>query len=105
MTDKLAKVLPRVRELVRDEVIPLEKKVLAKAPHAELEAGVAAVRAIARREGLLAPHLPEKEGGLGLALPEVAKLGEEMGRTPLGHYAFNMQAPDVGNMEILLLHG
>jgi acyl-CoA dehydrogenase len=38
-------------------------------------------------------------------LLEFAFLGEELGRTPLGHYCFNCQAPDVGNMEILLLHG
>jgi alkylation response protein AidB-like acyl-CoA dehydrogenase len=28
-----------------------------------------------------------------------------MGRTPLGHFVFNCQAPDIGNMELLLAHG
>ncbi len=28
-------------------------------------------------------------------------VGEELGRSPLGHYVFNGQAPDAGNMEIL----
>ena len=32
-------------------------------------------------------------------------MSEELGRSPLGHYAFNVQAPDVGNMELLLAHG
>jgi alkylation response protein AidB-like acyl-CoA dehydrogenase len=31
-------------------------------------------------------------------------VSEELGRTPLGHYVFNCQAPDAGNMEVLLTH-
>ena len=38
---------------------------------------------------------------MGLSLMEFAFVSEELGRTPLGHYCFNCQAPDVGNMEIL----
>jgi alkylation response protein AidB-like acyl-CoA dehydrogenase len=54
---------------------------------------------------LWTPHLPQEHGGLGLSLAEFAHLSEEMGRTPLGHFVFNCQAPDIGNMEILLAHG
>jgi len=39
---------------------------------------------------------------LGLSLSEFARVSEELGRTPLGHYVFNCQAPDIGNMEILI---
>ena len=28
-------------------------------------------------------------------------MGEEVGKSPLGHYIVNGQAPDAGNMEIL----
>jgi len=42
---------------------------------------------------------------MGLGLLEFARLSEELGRTPLGHYVFNTQAPDIGNMEVLLKHG
>ena len=38
---------------------------------------------------------------MGLSLLEFALVGEELGRSPLGHYAFNCQAPDAGNMELL----
>jgi alkylation response protein AidB-like acyl-CoA dehydrogenase len=58
-----------------------------------------------RQMGLLAPHLPEANGGAGLSLLEFAFLSEELGRSVLGHYVFNCQAPDVGNMEVLLAHG
>ena len=38
---------------------------------------------------------------MGLSLLEFALVGEELGRSPLGHYVFNCQAPDAGNMELL----
>jgi alkylation response protein AidB-like acyl-CoA dehydrogenase len=49
--------------------------------------------------------LPDELGGLGLSLTEFAHVSEALGRSPLGHYLFNCQAPDIGNMEILHLHG
>ena len=55
--------------------------------------------------GLFPPHLPEAWGGGRLSLLELAHVGEELGRSPLGHYVFNCQAPDAGNMELLLQHG
>jgi alkylation response protein AidB-like acyl-CoA dehydrogenase len=32
-------------------------------------------------------------------------VSEELGRSPLGHYLFNCQAPDAGNLEVLLEYG
>ncbi|MGA7991059.1 MAG: acyl-CoA dehydrogenase family protein [Thermoanaerobaculia bacterium] len=93
-----------VRAFVEKEVIPLEPKFLndgwvAVAPALE------DVRRRARATGLFAPHLPAEWGGAGLSLVEFAHMSEELGRSPLGHYSFNVQAPDVGNMELLLSHG
>ncbi len=51
--------------------------------------------------GLWAPHLPADLGGLGLSLSQFARISEELGRSPLGLYTFNCQAPDIGNMELL----
>jgi alkylation response protein AidB-like acyl-CoA dehydrogenase len=62
-------------------------------------------RAKARETGLWAAHIPSDWGGAGLSFTEFAHLSEELGRSPLGHYVFNVQAPDVGNMELLLSHG
>lgn len=42
---------------------------------------------------------------MGLSVLDLAYVSEVLGRTPFGHYAVNMQAPDVGNMEVLLSHG
>ena len=100
-TDEL---VAAVREIVRDELVPLEAPFLSR-PFRELLPALAERRERIRARGLWAPHLPPEWGGLGLALPDFARLSEEMGRTPLGHYAFGCQAPDMGNMELLLRHG
>jgi alkylation response protein AidB-like acyl-CoA dehydrogenase len=62
-------------------------------------------RAQVKAAGLWAPFLPVEYGGLGLPLVEYAFVSEALGRSPLGHYVFNCQAPDVGNMEVLLAFG
>ena len=42
---------------------------------------------------------------MGLSLVEYGLVSAVLGRCQLGHYAFNCQAPDAGNMEILIKHG
>ena len=93
-------VLARVRDLLEREVLPLEPPLLYR-PFAELVPALEAVRRQVRQEGLWAPQVPTSYGGMGLSLLEFALVGEELGRSPLGHYAFNCQAPDAGNMELL----
>jgi alkylation response protein AidB-like acyl-CoA dehydrogenase len=92
------------REFVAREVVPLEPA-LRRRTFAELLPELRRLRARARETGLFAAHVPREWGGAGLSLVEFAHLSEELGRSPLGHYVFNVQAPDVGNMEVLLLHG
>jgi alkylation response protein AidB-like acyl-CoA dehydrogenase len=93
-----------VRDFVEKELIPLEPKFLNEGWNAVAPA-LEDVRRRARGTGLFAAHLPVAWGGAGLTLVEFAHMSEELGRSPLGHYAFNVQAPDVGNMELLLGHG
>ena len=92
------------REFVQKELVPLEPA-LRRRRFVELLPELRRVRDRAKETGLWAAHLPAEWGGAGLGLVEFAHLSEELGRTPIGHYAFNVQAPDVGNMEILLEHG
>ncbi|HMT22186.1 MAG TPA: acyl-CoA dehydrogenase family protein, partial [Promineifilum sp.] len=49
--------------------------------------------------------MPEAYGGMGLSLYDHGLVSELLGRTPLGHYALTCQAPDAGNIEILIEHG
>lgn len=96
-----AELAGRVRDFIEREVIPLEPEFLSR-PFHELLPVMRAQRAKVKSLGLWAPHLPQQLGSLGLRLPEFARVSEELGRTPLGHYLFNCQAPDAGNMEVLM---
>lgn len=94
----------RVREFVRNELYPLEGDFL-RQPFRSLLPALREKRERVKRLGLWTPHLPAAHGGPGLSLRDFAAVSEELGRTPLGHYVFNCQAPDLGNMEILIRHG
>ncbi len=93
-------ILPRVRELIERDVILLEPALLSN-PFSELLQPLNEVRQKVKQAGLWAPHVPKEIGGMGLNCVELALVGEELGRSPLGHYSFNAQAPDAGNTEIL----
>jgi len=103
-SEELLGLLDRIREFVRDEVYPLEGEFLRR-PFRELTPLLREKREKVKAMGLWAPHLPVEYGGIGLTLSEFALVSEELGRTPVGHYLFNCQAPDIGNMEILMDHG
>ena len=97
-------LVAKIRAFLEQEIYPLEKDFLMKSFHQLLPA-LQQKREQVKARGWWTPHLPKEAGGLGLALAEFAQLSEEMGRTPLGHFVFNCQAPDIGNTEILLGHG
>ncbi len=86
----------RARQFVRREVMPLEPRL--SGSWKELEPALREARGKAKSAGLWAPDLD-------VPLEEFAILSEELGRSPLGHYCVNAQAPDVGNMELLELAG
>lgn len=100
VTERLAAILPRVRDFVQQELFPLESAYLHGSFRA-LEPTLQGLRSRVKGMGLWAPHLPVEDGGQGLTLTEFGLLSEELGRSPLGHYTFNCQAPDIGNMELL----
>jgi acyl-CoA dehydrogenase len=100
VTDKIKKVLPKVKAFIQEELIPMELAILSK-PFSESEKVLNDLRNQVKALGLWAPHLSENHGGLGMNMIEFAMLSEEMGQSPLGHYVFNCQAPDIGNVELL----
>lgn len=97
-------LLRTLEEFVREELMPLERLFL----HHDFDAllpTIEAKRQQARRLGLWLPQIPADYGGMGLSLFDHGLVSEVLGRTPLGHYALNCQAPDAGNMEILIEYG
>lgn len=101
--DELNATLEKIKTFIEAEILPLEPLFLNHdfdALMPELEKRRNRVKKI----GLWTPHLPKELGGLGLSLYQFGHVSEAMAYTPLGHYAFNCQAPDVGNTEILLEH-
>ena len=97
-------LLRTLDEFVRQEVQPLERPFLHH-DFATLLPAVEDKRQLAKRHGLWLPQIPVDYGGMGLSLFDHGLVSEVLGRTPLGHYVLNCQAPDAGNMEILIEHG
>jgi alkylation response protein AidB-like acyl-CoA dehydrogenase len=98
--DSMRSKLAAMRELLDRAIVPLEPRLMS-ARFGELVPALSAIREEVKERGLWAPQLPRDRGGMGLSLLEFGLVGEELGRSPLGHYAFNCQAPDAGNMELL----
>ena len=103
-SSRVSAIRATIREFVTRELIPLEAALLRDGFRSLLPA-LAERRERARQTGLWAAHLSEAHGGAGLSLTEFAHVSEELGRSPVGHYVFNCQAPDVGNMELLIEFG
>lgn len=97
---QLKSILARIRAFVQEELYPLEPELLQRGFGALLPV-LQRKREQVKAAGLWAPHLVAELGGLGLSLTQFAHISEILGQSPLGHYVFNCQAPDVGNMEIL----
>ena len=98
-TDKVNSLLPKYKSFLETEVYPVELEMISNFKQALPQ--LQKLRAKAKEQKLWAPHLSEKDGGLGLSLVEFAHISELLGTSPLGHYIFNCNAPDIGNMELM----
>jgi acyl-CoA dehydrogenase len=105
ITKHLQPILEAVRDMVRNEIIPLDEEFLAEVGfkgdrwsytprQTEILEGL---KAKARERGLW--NLWRTHAGNGLTTVEYAYLAEEMGKAHLGAETFNCSAPDTGNME------
>jgi acyl-CoA dehydrogenase len=103
-SERVSKLLPRFQLILDEDIKPIEPLFLL-GKYELLNVELSKIREKVKQVGLWAPHLEEKDGGLGLTLLEFAHISELLGQSPLGHYCFNCQAPDIGNMELLHSHG
>jgi alkylation response protein AidB-like acyl-CoA dehydrogenase len=93
-------LVEQYKAFLAKHIYPIEKTIIYGSFRSHLPELVE-LRALAKKEGLFAPHLSKEEGGLGLNLVEFAQISEVLGTSPLGHYVFNCNAPDIGNMELM----
>ena len=98
--ERAQEFLPKVEDFVRTKLQPMEIEVLHKGFTTSLPR-LDELRDEVRAMGMWAPQLPTELGGMGLNLVEHGMMSEALGHSPIGHYVFNCQAPDAGNMEIL----
>ena len=104
LSPEIQSFLHSLREFVREEILPLEPLFL-NHQFEELQPQLDALRQKAKGLGYWLPQIHSEYGGMGLSLVEHGHVSEILGQTPLGHYVLNCQAPDAGNMEILIEYG
>ena len=101
--------LGRVKRFMAAEIHPVEAQY-----HRELAAldnrwvvlpVIRELKAKARKQGLWNLFLPDDTYGCGLLNSDYALMAEETGRSFIAPEIFNCNAPDTGNMEVLIHYG
>ena len=87
-----------MREVVREELIPLETLHL---DEHQLRRALAPVQQEVKARGLWAAHLPPDLGGGGFGQVKLGLMHEVLGQSPYGPVAFGNNAPDSGNAELI----
>src|SRR5690606_32856614 len=101
--------LKKIKTFMKEHIIPAEAEYYA---HLEQDGQkwtvppiMEALKAEAKRQGLWNLFLPDEEYGVGLSNVEYAPLAEAMGHSFIAPEVFNCNAPDTGNMEVLIKYG
>jgi acyl-CoA dehydrogenase len=121
---RAADLAARVRAFVDTEIDPVEPELQREVTRLRESGGdpwtprpvVAELQQKARAQGLWNLFLPIEhagdyasrfgtDGGAGLSNVDYAPVAEQMGRSFLAPLVFNCNAPDTGNMEVLLRYG
>jgi alkylation response protein AidB-like acyl-CoA dehydrogenase len=95
--------LDKISQIVEEDILSLEHDFLMNG-FGHVLPQLNECRKKVKEQGLWTPYLSDQYGGMGLTLVEFAAVSELLGKTPLGHYCFNSQAPDIGNIELLKDH-
>ncbi len=112
VTKKVIPLIKAVREMVSDEIVPLEAEFYWEVENSEnrfsftprMTEILEGLKEKARDRNLWNFWLNDTKIGHGLSTVEYAYLAQEM-RTQFQAEVFNCSAPDTGNMEVLLKYG
>ena len=108
-SEKVRELRARLEAFMDEHVYPNEKVFEEQLEAAENRWTVPQImeelKAEAKEAGLWNLFLPESEYGAGLTNLEYAPVCEVMGRSPIAPEVFNCNAPDTGNMEVLVRYG
>ena len=111
-SEKVLELRERVESFMEGFVYPNEKtyadqlaEATARGERWSIPPVIEELKSEARSRGLWNLFLPDSEHGAGLTNLEYAPLCEVMGRSPIAPEAFNCNAPDTGNMEVLDRYG
>lgn len=103
---ELTEIRQRTRSFVDEVVRPVEVRADEESwDRARWISAIIEMRGQAKEWDLWLPHMPSEWGGLGLSHVAMAAVSAEAGRTRMGAFALNAQAPDEGNMHTLLNWG
>jgi len=104
LSEEFQSLREQVRAFIDERIIPHEDQIIREDEKRD-ETTLRKLQAEAKSLGLWTPHLPPEYGGKGLGVMGMCVLFREMGRSPVGARVFNCDAPDQGNMDMLLLAG
>lgn len=108
-SEKGAKVLQQVTDFVNNEILPIEKAYFQELRSLDNSWVVLPIinelKAKAKAQGLWNLFLPNSEFGAGMSNADYAMMAEQMGRSFIAPEIFNCNAPDTGNMEVLVHYG
>ncbi len=103
--------ITKVQRFVRERIVPSEPLYYQQLAHSpdfrqwRIPEVLHELKAEARAEGLWNLFLPDSAYGAGLDNRDYAPLAEIMGQSFIAAQVFNCDAPDSGNMEVLVRYG
>ncbi len=100
-TPRTKKLRPAIQAYLDEHILQNELEWL-KQPFGELESMLRTHKQAMQKLGVWNLYHSAEHGGPGLSLTEVAQVGETLGQTVFGLFLCNAQAPDAGNLELLL---
>lgn len=102
-------VLNKLKQFMKEEVLPIEETYFSDLRKLDNRWVVLPIidelKAKAKAQGLWNLFLPKSKYGAGICNADYALMAEEMGKSFIAPEIFNCNAPDTGNMEVLVHYG